>query len=157
MKPNYEEIIRALQCCTSSEKSANCSINCPFGDMSSCEQNLMYHALTLIRELTESLDRVQKQCGEIIVECDERDAERLKQVAKLTEENERLSIDLEAMRGAANSYKMHYEAAKAETVHKMQERIKADLIKRYGTLPHTNYFFKSIDLTAKELLKGADT
>jgi regulator of replication initiation timing len=43
-----------------------------------------------VKELTEDVERVAKQCGEIIVECDERDAERLNQVGKLTEENERL-------------------------------------------------------------------
>lgn len=41
-------------------------------------------------ELTKDNKRLSKQCGEIIVECDERDAERLMQIAELTEENERL-------------------------------------------------------------------
>lgn len=55
-------------------------------------------AFLLIKELTESLGRVQKQCGELIVECDERDAERLVQVAKLNAENKRLQAESDRLR-----------------------------------------------------------
>lgn len=58
--------------------------------------DLLENTLATIRELTESLDRVQKQCGEIIVECDERDAERLQQVAKLNAE--RKDFEIRALR-----------------------------------------------------------
>ena len=57
----------------------------------------------------------------------------------------------------ADIYQDRCKTIEANTIRSMQTKIKADLIKRYGTLPHTNYIFKSIDLTAKELLEGADT
>ena len=63
-------------------KNTEAKIYYPGGD------NLIGDALALIKQLTEDVERVRKQCGEIIVECDERDAERLKQVAELTKENE---------------------------------------------------------------------
>ena len=44
---------------------------------------------------------------------------------KADEENEHLKVELDAMRGAANSYKMHYEKAKSEAVKEFAERIKA--------------------------------
>lgn len=92
MKLNREQIVKALECCYMQElgHDENCQ-ECPYAaQYVHCAEQLGKDALALIRDLTESLDRVQKQCGEIIGECDERDAERLKQIAKLTEENERL-------------------------------------------------------------------
>ena len=83
MELNREQIVKALEHCINDALCDQCNFT-----PSSCF--IHEKSLALIRELTESLDRVQKQCGEIIVECDERDAERLKQVARLTEENERL-------------------------------------------------------------------
>lgn len=75
-------------------------------------------------------------------------------VRELTEENERLNIDLEAMRGAANSYKMHYEAAKADTVRKMQERLaKLRVVGSYGV--HC-YLKDDIDQIAKEMLEDQE-
>lgn len=47
------DVIKTLECCTSTDKTADCPIGCPFGDINSCEESLMYHALDLIRELTE--------------------------------------------------------------------------------------------------------
>lgn len=83
-----EQVIKALECCETSPK--NCP-SCPLArDCSPCSKTMANNALSLIKELTEDVERVRKQCGDIIVECDERDAERLKQVAELTEENERL-------------------------------------------------------------------
>ena len=53
-----------------------------------------------VKELEADVERVSKQCGEIIVECDERDAERLQQVGEyaakvkeLTEKNKKLIVD----------------------------------------------------------------
>lgn len=60
MELNREQIVKALDCCTSSDKSADCPIGCPFGDVNSCEKNLMFHALALIRELTEENERLRE-------------------------------------------------------------------------------------------------
>lgn len=61
MELNREQIVKALECCTSSGKSAECPIGCPFGDINSCEESLMYHALALIRELTEENEKLRAE------------------------------------------------------------------------------------------------
>ena len=97
-----------------------------------------------------------KQCGEIIVECDERDAERLKQVAELTKENERLE-------GAVKQYeeerKYHFEMSrnrvaetKADTIRKMQERLSEQFHDRVAYT--RSYVHDTIDQIAKEMLEG---
>ena len=94
-----EEIIKALEC-HKSGKLVECE-QCPLDKAhlfnATCVQAMCDNALVLIKELIADVERVSKQCGEIIVECDERDAERLKQVGEyaakvkeLTEENEYL-------------------------------------------------------------------
>ena len=45
------------------------------------------------------------------------------------EEIERLEIELDAMRGAANSYKFHYNEAKTEAIKEFAERLKKAFIK----------------------------
>lgn len=178
-----EQIVKALECCS---VYASCD-GCPYFNgipEDDCHYQAMANALALIRyykmenqRLTESLDRVQKQCGEIIVECDERDAERLKQVAELT-------IELDAMRSAANSYKMDnqrlteenerltseisvkkkllvkcsdlVEHIQADTVRKMQERLKAKAVEDESldgrnTIQIINAIW--VDKIAKELLE----
>ena len=85
------------------------------------------------------------------------------EVARLVQENDDLKdsnehlavmleetkIELEAMRGAANSYKMHYETAKSEAVKEFAERLKEEAC----------YFgravaMEDIDNIAKELIGG---
>lgn len=120
---NREQIVKALECCTSPEKDCNCPFSCPYGDITGtcCIQALMAHALSLIREM---------------------------------------EIELEAMRTAANSLKMHYEKAneldgiKADTVRRMQEMIKERCIKG-GIYPV--FVARVIDQIAKEILDGHGT
>lgn len=111
MELNREQIIKAL------ERNMRISIDLCY-DCPRITYSQLREALALIKELThertdhlslidakdviindlnekhnrliEENERLAKQCGEIIVECDKRDAERLKQVAELTKENERL-------------------------------------------------------------------
>ena len=63
-------------------------------------------------------------------------------------EVERLTVELDAMRGAANSYKMHYENAKAEvareifedifkTMNSIYSRVQRDCVGRNGDDIHT--------------------
>lgn len=49
MKRN--EVIKALEICTSPDQGASCPIKCPYGDIGNCEQSLFTHSLALIREL----------------------------------------------------------------------------------------------------------
>lgn len=158
MELNREQIVKDLEACCAEEKDCErCSRNHAPTDRL-CIIDLIHDAIALIRDLTESLDRVQKQCGEIIVECDERDAERLKQVAKLTEENERLMTELSVKKKLLVKASDLVEHIQADTVRNMQERLKA----RYK-LPQSNevssispfQLHECIDQIAEELLEEA--
>ena len=182
MELNREQIIKALECCTINKSCDGCPI---FKESDYCIDILAPNVLTLIKELTEDMERVRKQCGEIIVECDERDAERLKQVAELTdenatlntscteltrkcasltEENERLRERVKAVEESAvrsfesqqDLYRKMVDAlnrenheAKADTVRKMQEMLKAQKFthKNFGEL----VYVEDIDQITKEL------
>ena len=121
-----EEIIKALECCGVSSELRVCTADCPYfsiplEDVDNCNDVLARDALALIKELTEDVQRVSEQCGNIIVECDERDVERLKQVAELAQ----CCTKLETL------YKIErkrVDTIKADTVHKMQSMIKEECI-----------------------------
>lgn len=117
-KNKYEQVIKALECC---RDFGDCSL-CPYeratyGDELDCIENMHTDALALIiRQNTEIADlqdtlKCEKETnahlnGEYLSLMKESESQKA--------EIERLTIDLEAMRGAANSYKMHYEKAKSE-------------------------------------------
>ena len=48
-------------------------------------------------------------------------------ISRQNAEIERLTTELDAMRGAANSYKMHYEKAKSEAIKEFADKV-IDLI-----------------------------
>lgn len=145
MKLNREQIVKALEEWIKRYKS-------------NYYREHAVNALALIRELTKDVERVSKQCGEIIDECDERDAERLMQVAKLTEENERLRVvaDMsdttltDALRIVKKFCDSRIKRAKANTVRKMQEEARQMCFiigdEEYVTLC-------DLDKIAKELLE----
>lgn len=62
-----------------------------------------------------------REYGEICVRCVGKNA--LEMFNRQNAEIERLTIELDAMRGAANSLKMHYEKAKAEAIKEFAERL----------------------------------
>ena len=66
-------IIKALECCTSTDKTANCPIGCPFGDINSCEESLMYHALALIESQEERIKNltieIVRKMHDRLIEC----------------------------------------------------------------------------------------
>ena len=53
-----EQIIKALECCTSPEKNTDCSLDCPYGGLSLCEQTVMAHALALLKIYRSELESV---------------------------------------------------------------------------------------------------
>lgn len=165
-----EQIIKALECCTEQEYC----VTCPYAIECVGMESLILDALSLIKELTEDVERVTKQCGKIIVECDERDAERLKQVAELTVENERLHASCteferkcaslndenERLRAEVSVKKKLLDKCvdledkvKADTVRKMQERLKETLKKNYPQRCG-ECFMERVDQIAKEMLEG---
>ena len=168
MELNREQIIMALECCGEYTHGTTCN-NCPYmlielTDNDICSNRMSRDALSLIKELTEDVERLRKQCGEIIVECDERDAERLKQVAELTAENERLRADV-AKEFTCVFGKPHKVSdcpitdeiakAKADTVRKMQERLMQKILENTVGNDSFAYFLKGyIDQVTKEMEEG---
>ena len=97
-----EQIIKALECCSDDNAGIVACFDCHYSGYARCGTKLVQDAIALIRELTADVERVSKQCAEIIIECDERDAIRLRQVGEyaakvkeLTEENERLRAEVD--------------------------------------------------------------
>ena len=157
-----EQIIKDIELCID---RPNCT-ECP--NFHLCNGNgfeyQLVNALSLIKELTEDVERVAKQCGEIIVECDERDAERLKQVAKLTEENERLRAENEnKCKDCAGCISDKCDCANIEAY--TVEKYKSAIIEYYSKpkyqptkehpIKHTQieYLFAVLDQIAKEMLE----
>ena len=163
MELNREQIIKALECCASRKQACrDCPVPQDVKDDCKCMEFISRNVLALICELTESLDRVQKQCGEIIVECDERDAERLKQVAKLTEECKKWQERLD--REAKCQYDL---AGKIVDLEAKVAQVKADTLKdvqmrfamQFGTYTYdaevkVSDVFKLLSKFKEEMLEG---
>ena len=54
------------------------------------------------------------------------------------EEIDRLNIELQSMRSAANSYKMHYETAKSEAIKEFAEKLKHEITSAIDTYYNSN-------------------
>lgn len=68
------------------------------------------------------------------------------------EEIDRLNIELQSMRSAANSYKMHYETAKSEAIKEFAERLKTKL--QWDTEFENMLVFETdIDNLVKEMME----
>ena len=57
MELNAEQIIKALECCT----SRSCGADCPYYDTELCQVAIMRDALALIKELTEENERLRAE------------------------------------------------------------------------------------------------
>lgn len=116
---NREQIIKALECCIKNQ-CENCCQCGNWHEQWNCMTFLMKNAVALIKELTEENEKLHASYTELTLKC-----------ASLTEENERLrgfnSAKCEDCAGCT-SWKCdcaNIEAqAKADTVRKMQERLK---------------------------------
>ena len=95
-----DDVIKALECCKGEDIPCK---SCPYFDLGSCESAMAEDALALInrqKAQIESLNAVH--------------ADAIESLRLAAEANKDMSVELDAMRGAANSYKMHYEEAQAE-------------------------------------------
>ena len=105
-KMSDEDIIKALEV-HSNEKFDNCE-GCPYLDGDSCEGFIKYS-----KPYRDVLDLINRQKAEIDILIRKKETLR-DEVYELQAENEKLKTELVGMRGAANSYKMHYDNAQAE-------------------------------------------
>lgn len=128
MNMNREQIVTALECCVKvGGKTANAHYcnDCPL-DGERCALKLPKNALALIRELTEEKERVEKLSEDLGRDVDV----KLKYILELEDK---------------------LETTKADTVQKMQERLKSQSFahKNFGEL----VYVEDIDQIAKELLE----
>ena len=61
-----------------------------------------------------------------------------------------LTVEVEAMRGAANSYKMHYENAKSEVAREIFEEIEDDCFDQFGYLDYEAFYALKKKYTEEE-------
>lgn len=162
MEPNREQIIKALECCTYggdiTKSQAEVCSPCPYFHEGNCTDILKENALSLIKELTEQVEKDNKTIIDLYHEAEtylaQRDCLR-NQVKNLTEENERLKarvLEENHLRHQAEEMLANgMSVVKADTVRKMHSEIKERCIKG-GIYPA---FVKStIDQIAKEMLEG---
>lgn len=133
-----EQIVKALECC-SGIGDAKC-VNCPYHDAERCAEASATDAIDLINrqkaEIAVLITAVDNSTKEFLKLHDEyqdqkKEIEKLHEVnADLNESlrlaaeaNKDMKIELDAMRVAANSYKMCYEKAKAEAIKEFAERV----------------------------------
>lgn len=117
-----EDLIKALEHCTSSTTGEACN-GCPFCKTDVCVE--MDNALNIY-----ALDLINRQRAEI----------------------ERLTIKLDAMRSAANSFKMHYNNGRSEAIKEFADGVENDL----GDVFMVNHPVVSaiIDKRVKEMTEG---
>lgn len=170
-----EQIIKALECCTSGRPCRGCDFKDKSKDTFGCRKQLLIDALSLIKELTEEVDSLeaQKEHLDLLVDGKLKRISALeKNVLSLTEENERLRAE-NARYEAENHEKFdkwmkleeatkrhHAElfqeakiAVKEETVRKMSERFIAEIEQTPNANEHFIKAWKSkIDQIAKEMI-----
>ena len=128
-KMTDNEIIKALECCVSSTGSEACN-GCPFNVKDICEKDS--NALAKF-----SLDLINRQKAEIKKKDTEidiliRKKETLRnEISELQRKNFELEIELNAMRGAANSYK-----SRAEGLQMDNEQLHSDIVNANQNFDH---------------------
>ena len=106
------DIIKALECCKNTVAEDMCN-DCPLSEQEdkTCITILCDKTLDLINRLEKT-----NRKNERIIELADKTIETQKA------EIERLNVELVGMRGAANSYKMHYDKSQAENKELWEER-----------------------------------
>lgn len=135
-----DEIIKALECCNT---PGFCD-KCPYYDEDAddyeeaCKYFLIEDVFSLVQRQKAEIERLQA------VHADMTESLRL-----AAEANKDMSVELDAMRGAANSYKMHYEKAKSEAIKEFADR----LIKKCDA-PHWCVWMSEIEDLKEEMTEG---
>ena len=150
---NREQIIKALEC------FHHRILNTKLAEkITESEMMAVIDALSLIKELTQANEMLSESYDHLEKTKDELLSER----ARLTEENERLRADnLTFAHGVEKVAANYYNLGCADTVRKMQERLKAAAYKEirlYGKMQkvHIGVDADTIDQIAKEMTKGGE-
>lgn len=155
---NANEIMKALECCNKNNFS-KCT-ECPCGKVYQfCSQELCLEALSLIKELTEENERLTNN----IVE---QSAENMMLIGENKRLQKALNTDISIVRVSRGSGKTAHlrevgrikvDAIRADTVRKMQERLKEHLEKPEFPWDSFTVAEEVIDQIAKEMLEeGSD-
>ena len=167
MEHNREQIIKALEWCSSLRLCVDCPMRAE-GYFShsgnACRTTLMKNALSLIKELTQANEQLSESYDHLEKTKDELLAER----SRLIEDNEDLKRHKESVATVCNRAKEHYDAlyeeakdiliaeTKVDTVRKMQERLEAVKYQSrdwsYGRHPWV-VEIEDIDQIAKEMVE----
>lgn len=183
MKLNREEIIKALECCTSGNSVSACMSGCPLYEQEYCEcvnddTALLKYALALIKELTDELENLKKvkyifstvdYCSDDLADAYEENKRLTEdlhdtrtELTRVQEKNERLS-DLCKMKDdiinkiAINSSEMY------KMLSKIILEVKIDIVREMQSLIkercikggiYPAFVADVIDQIAKELLEG---
>ena len=148
MELNRDQIIKALECCVSigAEDCKECAYRKRKDSLyAGCVNALTQDALALIKELTQRLEMLSESYDHLEKTKDELLAER----SRLIEENERVKLEYAGFEAGARHA---VSFARADTVRKMQERLKANKVCRDG-LSFKVVDFDTIDQITKEILE----
>ena len=158
MELNAEQIKKALECCKT-PLASDCE-NCSYtgkrledGVYEGCVNCLVGDALALITSQEQRIGAQDMTISELRKRAEkaEHDADRYAQrIKELTEENERLSASLTSTTEAYEFVNGIVLKSRADTVRKMQERLKAEKFthKNFGEL----VYVEDIDQIAKEMV-----
>ena len=103
-----EEVIRGIECCI----IGDCG-GCPINTGSACRDYLFEGCLAIIKRQRAEIDDLKRDT-----------IPKLQwSLQRANEMGVDLEVELKAMWGAANSYKMHYENAKSEAIKEFAERL----------------------------------
>lgn len=75
--PNADQVKMALEHCTSPDRDADCPFGCPWGDVGSCMQNLMYHALKLIKSQDDRIKEIVCKMRDRLKKCFDNEVEHM--------------------------------------------------------------------------------
>ena len=138
MEPNREQIIKALECCTLG--GCHDCRGCPNGNhlLSVCKRIAMEDALSLIKELTEENERLREQ------------NEKCQSVALKQEDT------MQIIAQEKQAYYDELQTIKADTVRKMQERLKASARTECSITGHRYSVIavEDLDRIANDMLEG---
>lgn len=147
MELNRDQIVKALECCSSSDCVSACESGCPYwgGAYDTCPCNddpnfIVKKALSLIKELTEENERLR--------------AENAKYEAENHAEfNKWLKLEEATKRHHAELFEDAKIAVKEETVREMQDRFN----RVFGGMDATQVLLRrTFDQIAKEMLESKD-
>ena len=138
-----EQVIKALECCSNTVSGGMCPI-CPIDEEDkTCVTVLTENALDLLKRKDAEIDilirknnTLKDEFAELKAQLEDSQDAHIRTVVDKDYEIEKLNVDLVGMRGACESYKIHYDNAQAEIERLRRERqlINEDLTNAFSKM-----------------------